>query len=111
MLEPYRGRVYDPCCGSSGMFTQSAEFIRAHASGNGNGATPLEPTRLAKLAVLRLRWLYGGGERYPGGNRLRVRRVWGMTKLSARCLFSVRDGSGRVGFWAAVSADAGSFVS
>ena len=37
MLEPYRGRVYDPCCGSAGMFVQSMEFIRAHASGNGNG--------------------------------------------------------------------------
>ena len=37
MLEPYRGRVYDPCCGSSGMFVQSVEFIRAHTSGNGNG--------------------------------------------------------------------------
>ena len=37
MLEPYRGRVYDPCCGSSGMFVQSIEFIRAHSSGNGNG--------------------------------------------------------------------------
>ena len=37
MLEPYRGRVYDPCCGSSGMFVQSVQFIRAHASGNGNG--------------------------------------------------------------------------
>ena len=36
MLEPYRGRVYDPCCGSSGMFVQSVAFIRAHASGNGN---------------------------------------------------------------------------
>ncbi len=36
MLEPYRGRVYDPCCGSVGMFVQSVEFIRAHASGNGN---------------------------------------------------------------------------
>ncbi len=34
MLEPYRGRVYDPCCGSSGMFVQSVEFIRAHASSN-----------------------------------------------------------------------------
>ena len=30
MIEPYRGRVYDPCCGSSGMFVQSEEFIRAH---------------------------------------------------------------------------------
>jgi len=28
MLEPYRGRVYDPCCGSSGMFVQSVEFHR-----------------------------------------------------------------------------------
>jgi type I restriction enzyme M protein len=37
MLEPYHGRVYDPCCGSSGMFVQSIEFIRAHANGNGNG--------------------------------------------------------------------------
>ena len=37
ILEPYSGRVYDPCCGSSGMFVQSVEFIRAHASGNGNG--------------------------------------------------------------------------
>jgi type I restriction enzyme M protein len=36
MLEPYKGRVYDPCCGSSGMFVQSVEFIHAHASGNGN---------------------------------------------------------------------------
>ena len=37
MLEPYRGRVYDPCCGSSGMFVQSLAFIHAHATGNGNG--------------------------------------------------------------------------
>ena len=37
MLEPYNGRVYDPCCGSSGMFVQSMEFMRAYATGNGNG--------------------------------------------------------------------------
>ena len=36
MLEPYQGRVYDPCCGSAGMFVQSMAFIKAHASGNGN---------------------------------------------------------------------------
>jgi type I restriction enzyme M protein len=30
IIEPYKGRVYDPCCGSSGMFVQSEEFIRAH---------------------------------------------------------------------------------
>ncbi len=37
MLAPYKGRVYDPCCGSGGMFVQSVEFVRAHATGNGNG--------------------------------------------------------------------------
>ncbi len=30
MIEPFKGRVYDPCCGSSGMFVQSEAFIRAH---------------------------------------------------------------------------------
>jgi len=36
MLAPYKGRVYDPCCGSGGMFVQSVEFVNAHATGNGN---------------------------------------------------------------------------
>jgi type I restriction enzyme M protein len=36
MLEPYKGRVYDPCCGSSGMFVQSEEFIVAHGGRIGN---------------------------------------------------------------------------
>nr|WP_246705421.1 class I SAM-dependent DNA methyltransferase [Rhizobium sp. WYCCWR 11152] len=30
MLEPYKGRVYDPCCGSGGMFVQSEKFIEEH---------------------------------------------------------------------------------
>jgi type I restriction enzyme M protein len=30
MLEPYKGRVYDPCCGSGGMFVQSERFVEAH---------------------------------------------------------------------------------
>lgn len=30
MLEPFSGRVYDPACGSGGMFVQSAEFVKAH---------------------------------------------------------------------------------
>ena len=37
MLAPYKGRVFDPCCGSGGMFVQSVKFVKAHASGNGNG--------------------------------------------------------------------------
>ena len=36
MLEPYRGRVYDPCCGSGGMFIQSEKFIEDQ------GGNPLE---------------------------------------------------------------------
>jgi type I restriction enzyme M protein len=30
MIEPYNGRVYDPCCGSGGMFVQSESFVEAH---------------------------------------------------------------------------------
>lgn len=35
VLKPYNGRVYDPCCGSGGMFVQSAKFLQNH-SGNIN---------------------------------------------------------------------------
>jgi len=35
VLKPYNGRVYDPCCGSGGMFVQSAKFLENH-SGNIN---------------------------------------------------------------------------
>ena len=31
VLQPYHGRVYDPCCGSGGMFVQSAKFVESHA--------------------------------------------------------------------------------
>ncbi len=30
MLEPYKGRIYDPCCGSGGMFVQSEKFVETH---------------------------------------------------------------------------------
>lgn len=30
MIEPYKGRVYDPCCGSGGMFVQSEKFVEEH---------------------------------------------------------------------------------
>lgn len=33
ILQPFKGRVYDPCCGSGGMFVQSAKFVESH-SGN-----------------------------------------------------------------------------
>lgn len=30
LIEPYKGKIYDPCCGSGGMFVQSVKFIEAH---------------------------------------------------------------------------------
>lgn len=33
MIEPYKGKIYDPCCGSGGMFVQSVKFVNSH---NGN---------------------------------------------------------------------------
>jgi type I restriction enzyme M protein len=30
MIEPYKGKVYDPCCGSGGMFVQSVKFVENH---------------------------------------------------------------------------------
>ncbi len=32
MLQPFKGRVFDPCCGSGGMFVQSERFVEAHAT-------------------------------------------------------------------------------
>lgn len=61
MLEPYRGRVYDPCCGSGGMFVQSVDFVAGHGGRLGDvrvfGQEAVEETwRLAKmnLAVRRI---------------------------------------------------------
>jgi type I restriction enzyme M protein len=36
MLEPYNGRVYDPCCGSGGMFVQSERFVTEHGGRTGD---------------------------------------------------------------------------
>ncbi len=61
MIEPYRGRVYDPCCGSGGMFIQSERFVEAHGGKLGDIAIygqESNPTtwRLAKmnLAIRRI---------------------------------------------------------
>lgn len=54
MLEPYKGRIYDPCCGSGGMFVQSRKFLEAHGGNDqdlsvfGQESNP-ETWRLAKM--------------------------------------------------------------
>src|SRR3984893_4330764 len=40
MLAPYSGRVFDPCCGSGGMFVQSIKFVRAHRRATATAARP-----------------------------------------------------------------------
>jgi len=54
MLAPYKGRVYDPCCGSGGMFVQSERFVEEHGGRHGDvsvyGQESNETTwRLAKM--------------------------------------------------------------
>ena len=55
MLAPYKGRVYDPCCGSGGMFVQSEKFVEAarrpaSATSPSTGRSPTHTTwRLAKM--------------------------------------------------------------
>jgi type I restriction enzyme M protein len=36
MIEPYRGRVFDPCCGSGGMFVMSEKFVESHQGNRNN---------------------------------------------------------------------------
>jgi type I restriction enzyme M protein len=54
ILEPYKGRIYDPCCGSGGMFVQSRKFLEAHGGNDqdlsvfGQESNP-ETWRLAKM--------------------------------------------------------------
>ncbi len=56
MLSPYQGRIYDPCCGSGGMFVQSEKFVEAHGGRIGDisiyGQESNATTR--RLAVMNL---------------------------------------------------------
>ncbi len=56
MLSPYKGRIYDPCCGSGGMFVQSEKFVEAHGGRIGDisiyGQESNATTR--RLAVMNL---------------------------------------------------------
>ena len=46
MIEPFKGRIYDPCCGSGGMFVQSNKFVSEHQG------------RLGDLAIMARNELY-----------------------------------------------------
>jgi type I restriction enzyme M protein len=79
VLAPHKGGIYDPCCGSGGMFVQSEKFIQAHggkrddASIYGQESNPTTwrlaamnlPTPLPETSSPIRRWVYG---RPPVGN-------------------------------------------
>ncbi|HQH78733.1 MAG TPA: class I SAM-dependent DNA methyltransferase [Synergistaceae bacterium] len=68
VLQPFQGRVYDPCCGSGGMFVQSTNFVKNHAGNIGNlsvyGQDDNPTTRKMALMNLAIR----GIEADLGGN-------------------------------------------
>jgi len=47
MLEPFEGRVFDPCCGSGGMFVQSEKFIKHHQDHYKNASTSSASKKLS----------------------------------------------------------------
>ena len=51
MIEPYEGRVFDPCCGSGGMFVQSVRFVETHATQNGNGNGKKKTNAQRKVSI------------------------------------------------------------
>ena len=51
MLEPYQGRVYDPCCGSGGMFVQAEKFIEDHAYAHRDGDANGRDVDMAKRQI------------------------------------------------------------
>jgi type I restriction-modification system DNA methylase subunit len=63
MLAPYKGRVYDPCCGSAGMFVQSEKFVEEHGGRIGDiavyGQESNSTTRRLALMNLAIRGIEG----------------------------------------------------
>ena len=76
MLSPHKGRIYDPCCGSGGMFVQSEKFIEAHGGKTddvsiyGQESNPTTWRLVAmNLAIRGIRlqpWQGAGGHLYAG---------------------------------------------
>jgi type I restriction enzyme M protein len=56
MLAPYKGRIYDPCCGSGGMFVQSEKFVEAHGGKIGDIAVYGQESNATtrRLAIMNL---------------------------------------------------------
>jgi type I restriction enzyme M protein len=51
MIEPFKGRVFDPCCGSGGMFVQSEKFVEAHSDRLPMPSKPAERLQRGDLSI------------------------------------------------------------
>jgi type I restriction-modification system DNA methylase subunit len=115
MLEPYKGRVYDPCCGSGGMFVQSERFVEEHGGRIGDIAIYGQESnyttwRLAKMNLAvrgidaDIRWnnegsFQGRTERpalrlYPGQSAFQYLRL-GRRAAARGCALALRCTAGR----------------
>jgi type I restriction enzyme M protein len=74
MIEPYKGRVFDPCCGSGGMFVQSEEFVLAHGGKIGDVAIYGQESNYTTLRLAMMNLAIRGIEAVvkwnPGGSFL-----------------------------------------
>ena len=82
MIEPYKGRIYDPCCGSGGMFVQSEKFVEAHGGRKSDiaiyGQESNPTTRRLCLMNLAIRGIDGNiGDRQADSFTKGVSRGWG----------------------------------
>ena len=64
MLEPYQGRVYDPCCGSGGMFVQSEKFVREHGGRLGDIAIYGQESNYTTTPATWPRWVFRSWDNY-----------------------------------------------
>lgn len=60
MLEPYNGRVYDPCCGSGGMFVWSEKFVKEHAGRTSDIAVYGQELNETTWRLAKMNWRFGG---------------------------------------------------
>ena len=62
ILEPRRGRVYDPCCGDSGMFVQAVEFVRSRTGSDGRISIWGQESRFATWRLAKMNLAFHGVE-------------------------------------------------
>jgi type I restriction enzyme M protein len=67
MLAPYKGRVFDPCCGSGGMFVQSEKFVEAHGGRIGDIAVYGQESNPTTWRLAQMNLAIRGIEAHLGG--------------------------------------------